>query len=91
MSYTYGHEQAKKKPTDLFQKLVSQGSSTKKAKSLVRHVKKKQSNAMYRATNQLIILQVQAMQGKKIDKKSYKSNYLPDLSTNKPGKYGVDY
>ena len=40
MSYTYGHEQAKKKPADLFQKLVSQGHSPGKARKLVQYGKK---------------------------------------------------
>lgn len=89
MSYTYGHEQAKKKPTDLFQKLVLQGHSPGKARKLVQYGKKmsgKQFNAQ-KAMRHVFITAKPALP----KKGSYKSNYLPDLSTNKPGKYGVDY
>jgi hypothetical protein len=89
MSYTYGHEQTKKKPSDLFQKLVSQGHSPAKARKLVSYGKK-MSGKQQKATK--------AMR-KSFDKSlyqppktaPYKSNYLPDLSTNTRGKYGVDY
>lgn len=86
MSYTYGHEQAKKKPADLFQKLLKQGHSPDKARKLVTYGKKmglKQQKAMRKSFNKSLYQPPKTP--------PYKSNYLPDLSTNKPGKYGVDY
>ena len=88
MSYTYGHEQAKKKPVDLFQQLIRQGHSPGKARKLVQYGQK--INKKKHAVSQQFM---KPMKPRTSSPKTppYKSNYLPDLSTNKPGKYGVDY
>lgn len=89
MSYTYGHEQAKKKPGDLFQQLLKQGHSPGKARKLVQYGRKmglkqqKATKAMRKPYNKSLYQLPKTP--------PYKSNYLPDLSTNKSGKYGVDY
>ncbi len=53
--------------------------------------KKKPYGEEYRLNTILAIRKYKSMRGIPIDKKSYKSNYLPNLSVKKPGKYGVDY
>ena len=53
--------------------------------------KKKPYGEEYRLNTILSIRKLKTMRGIPIDKKSYKSNYLPNLSVKKPGKYGVDY
>ena len=94
MSYTYGHEAAEKKtfvyPTSPFmKKLISQGYSPSKARKLVRYGKKmslkqqKATKAMRKSFDKTLYQPPKTP--------PYKRNYLPDLSTNKPGKYGVDY
>ena len=89
MSYTYGHEKAKKNPADLFQKLVSQGHSPGKARKLVQYGKK-MSAKQQQGHKKMRSAFAQAKSP--LPKTSrYKSNYLPDLSTNTRGKYGVDY
>ena len=90
MSYTYAHEQAKKKPADLFNQLVSQGHSPAKARKLVRYGKKMNAKQQ-KTTNAMINAFGNSPIYPSPKKLPYKSNYLPDLSTNKPGKYGVDY
>ena len=89
MSYTYAHEQAKKKPADLFNQLVSQGHSPAKARKLVRYGKKMGAKKQKATKAMLMSFNKSLYQPPKTP--PYKSNYLPDLSTNKPGKYGVDY
>ena len=94
MSYTYGHEAAKKKTfvhpsSALMQKLILQGHSPGKARKLVQYGKKisgkqqKATKALRKSFNKSLYQPPKTP--------PYKSNYLPNLSVKKPGKYGVDY
>ena len=93
MSYTYGHEAAEKKtfvyPTSPFmKKLISQGYSPSKARKLVRYGKKMSAKQQQGHKKMRSAFAKSSPLPKTAP---YKSNYLPDLSVKKPGKYGIDY
>ena len=75
MSYTYGHEQAKKKPTDLFQKILKQGHSPNKAKS-----------EFY---NKKSIFKVEAVLNKSPNKAKKKVKYGQKITVTNPNMKGM--